>query len=176
MARTEGVISNGFILKDIEINPQEATIIGPESIVERINKVYTQTIDINGKFSSFEVDVILDKLHEKVLIKDIGVVNVKISITPQLRGRVFNKIPIKIYGLPQRYKIETGDLFLDEIEFKGSLIILQNLENSEINPFIVITNVRTDAEIEVKIHIAPINGLTVVDFKPKIIKIKISER
>lgn len=176
MARTEGVITNGFILKDIEINPQEVSILGPESIVNNINKVYTQTIDINGKFTTFDVDVMLDKLHEKVQIKEISVVNVKITITPQLRGRIFTKIPIKVYGLPQRYKIDTGELILDEIELKGSLVILQNLDKSEINPFIVVTNIRTDIETEVKVHIAPISGLTIIDFKPKIIKIKILEK
>ena len=176
LARTEGVISNGYTLKDIEISPTITTIIGPESVVKNINRVYTQIIDIQNKFSTFETDVIIDKVHDKIQIKDNNIVNVKIIIIPQLRGRIFKNLQIKVFGLPQRYKVAGGNLTLEEIEIQGPLAALDNLKAEDISPFIVITNVRTDIELEVKVHIAPIRGFTIIDHKPKIIKIRLSER
>lgn len=176
IARTEGVVAQGYILKDIEIEPSEVTIRGPESLLRKVKKVYTQIIDINGKFNSFEVSVGIDKISNKIKVKKNQNVNVKLSIAAQIKGRVFKNIPVKVFGLPQKYKIIRGNLKINFVELQGPVAVLQNIKPANINAFIVVTNIKLDSDIEVKIHIAPIKNLKVINYEPKITKIRIAER
>ncbi len=176
IARTEGTVPYGYVVRDINIAPEEIEIKGPSSIINKINKVYTQVIDIRGKTSTFDVDVKIDKIHEQVKIKKQKSVKVSVMINAEMQGRVLKNIPVKVLGLPKNLKIINGELKLKEIELKGPVAMLQKLDPSDISAFILITNKQTGRDIETKIHITPIRGLAIVNYKPRIIKIRLAEK
>lgn len=176
IAKTEGELSRGYMLQDIQIEPYEIKIIGPESIVAKIKRIYTKTIDIQGKFISFKTKVNLDNTYSQIKFDKIKSVNVQIKIGAEIRGRIFRNIPVKIFELPRKFRVVNSKLRLKQVEIKGPIALLERLKSKDINAFIIVTNIRTGVDIEVKIHIAPIRGLTVVNYEPKIIKIKLVER
>ncbi len=176
IARTEGTVPYGYIVHDISLDPEEIIIKGPFSLVNKINKVYTQVIDIRGKTSSFDVDVKIGKIHDQIKMLNKDKVKIQITIHAELRGKIFRNIPVKVLGLPNNLKISKGDLKLREIEIKGPLALLQRLKPSNIRAFILITNKQTDRDMETKIHVTPIQGLTIINYSPRIIKIRLSEK
>jgi YbbR domain-containing protein len=175
IAKTEGLVAGGFSRHEVVIDPEEITIRGPESIVQKIHRVYTGSIDVSGKKASFETKIKLDKPDQQVAFAGSQSVNVKIVIGAELRGRTFTSVPIKVFGLSPRLKIISGNLILEKVTLKGPVSILAKLTKDKLTPFIVITNPVVNTEIEVKVRLVPLTGLSVELYEPKILKIKLGE-
>ena len=175
IAKIEGTVSAGYSRNEITVEPEEVTIRGPESIIKKITKVYTGSVDVSGKSASFETKINLDNPATQVEFVGNKNVNIKVAISAELRGRTFTNLPIKVFGQTQRYKIISGKLNLERVTFKGPVSILNSLTKDKITAFIVITNPALNVEIEVKVRIVPLTGLTVESYEPKILKVKLGE-
>jgi len=174
--KTEGTSARGFLMISIELAPSMITIVGPERVVKQINQINTLPVDIEGKFLTYETEVQLENIFQQVKFKEHGSVKAKVVFAPMSAGRIFKNIRIDIVGLPPNYYITNGHIILEEIEIMGSQEILAAISEEDIKPYILITQIKPEINVEVKINIINVTGAIIANYKPKIITLKISER
>jgi YbbR domain-containing protein len=75
-----GSPAEGFIIKEIKVLPEKVTIEGPRSVITRIHRVKTETIDITGINKTLYYNAYLDLTESNIKINTHEVkVNIKVQ-------------------------------------------------------------------------------------------------
>lgn len=77
-ARVEGNPTSGYYFKRASARPDHVRLVGPRSEVNRLEKVYTSTISIEGRSHDFGVSTSLEPLGK--LVKVEGPVHIQVSV------------------------------------------------------------------------------------------------
>jgi YbbR domain-containing protein len=94
-ARFEGELPQGFVLGDIQLNPQTVHIRGPESHVRAVEKAYTETISLADQRESLVLpQTAIDITDRKVLPLE-STVNVRVEIAEQQIERRFASVLVR---------------------------------------------------------------------------------
>lgn len=79
-ARVEGNPAVGHYLKRASVHPDRVRLIGPKSEVNRLEKVYTSTISIEGRSRDFGVMTSLEPLGNLVKVEGATLIRVFVEI------------------------------------------------------------------------------------------------
>lgn len=82
----EGTLADGFERLGVRLEPSTVEIEGPESRVASVTKIFTETIQLSGRQSSFQIQIDLETSREHVRLSRAGLVQVSIEIGPKKNG------------------------------------------------------------------------------------------
>jgi len=80
VAEVTGKPAEGVSLKSVEVNPSRVTVEGAKSLVDRLQKVSTVPINLNGASKTFSQEVSLKLLGKEVRVVDRGSVVVRLIL------------------------------------------------------------------------------------------------
>jgi YbbR domain-containing protein len=80
VAEVTGKPAEGVSLKSVEVNPSRVTVEGAKSLVDRLQKVSTVPINLNGASQTFSQEVSLKLLGKEVRVVDRGSVVVRLIL------------------------------------------------------------------------------------------------
>ena len=102
--RYHGRLKDGYILKKIEIIPNQVEVQGIESKTNQLAQVFTKSIDLESRSESFEESITLDLPNNiQNISQNQFVAKVQIKVLPV--RRVFKDVPIVIIGTTYESKI-----------------------------------------------------------------------
>ncbi len=111
---TSGVVSAGFDLENLVMNPDVITITGPETILSQAEALMTDVIDIHGMTESKQIQIPLDL--EPSFIDLIGETSVTADITvrPKMVEKKISKVVVdaSIGGSRREVAPETVDVIV----------------------------------------------------------------
>jgi len=91
----EGNVAEGYEVYSATSNPDKLKVRGPASIVNRIKQAATESILLDGKKSSFDLNqVAVDVPDQKVDIPD-GVVQVHVEVGERAIEKSFDDVPVR---------------------------------------------------------------------------------
>ncbi|MFA6506085.1 MAG: CdaR family protein [Treponemataceae bacterium] len=114
-----GYLENGYELAAYAIEPTQTEIIGPASIVNRVQDVTTDSIELTGKKESFEATVKIVNREPLIAVSGDSKVRFKGTIQQSVMIRTFEHLPIVISGLPSGFKARPQVNF-GSIKLQGS--------------------------------------------------------
>jgi YbbR domain-containing protein len=82
-----GVLENRYQIREINIQPPMVEIEGPKSVVNATDSVRTESIDLDGKVSSFTARVGVDHENHSVRVVTPGPVKVEVRIDEKATGK-----------------------------------------------------------------------------------------
>jgi len=97
---------------DIEVNPKEITISGPEKILDSINQIDTEKMTLENVKSSFEIKIPLIALLKSSKV-EYSEKEVTVTGTIEKFTEARFTVPFKVQNLPNNYVINT---FPDQVE------------------------------------------------------------
>jgi YbbR domain-containing protein len=77
-ARVEGNPAAGYVFKRAMAHPDRVRLVGPRSEVNRVEKIYTSAISIEGRSHDFGVSTALEPLGK--LVKVVGLADIQVSV------------------------------------------------------------------------------------------------
>jgi YbbR domain-containing protein len=80
VADLTGVPGAGFHVEDVNVEPRQARVFGPEQAVSRLANVSTEPISIEGRTQSFTATAILASQAPGLRVREGQVVNVRVRI------------------------------------------------------------------------------------------------
>ena len=115
-----GELQPGYQLGEIQMNPEEIEIYGPKSVISDTSKLYIETIDLNGKSATFNVNrwVILNRMG---LHASTQKVEVTVNIVSKSKTQVIFGVPIVPLNLTQDYELTPPTIDLTLVGDDASL-------------------------------------------------------
>ncbi len=95
-ARLEGAPVEGFVVRTVEITPGRVTVRGPASNVERLERVPTETISLDGRRESFIARSIAVDIEDEQIVALDGIVSVQVTIEEETAERRFTNVAAQI--------------------------------------------------------------------------------
>jgi len=86
-ARVEGTPASGHYFKRASARPDRVRVVGPKSEVNRVNRVYTSAVSIEGRSRDFAVTASLEPVGKSVKVEGVDSVKVSVEIGGNGGGR-----------------------------------------------------------------------------------------
>jgi YbbR domain-containing protein len=79
----------------VKLNPQEVEIEGPQSVLDKIERVRTEAVNIEGRNGDYRTTVEVEIPHNSVRVKTPGQINLSVKIGEERMSRRFADIPVR---------------------------------------------------------------------------------
>ncbi|MGA1367413.1 MAG: YbbR-like domain-containing protein [Blastocatellia bacterium] len=93
--RTEGVLGPGVEVYDVAVTPSQIHLEGPESQLNELQDVSTESINLAGHETSFSKLVDVETLHPSIRIKTREQIRLTVTIGEQRIKRIFSGVPVR---------------------------------------------------------------------------------
>jgi YbbR domain-containing protein len=134
-ANFKGVLESGYELSSYILEPSQALIEGPKSIVADVETLATDYIDLTGRSEDFSAAVRI--LHEESLfiIRGSGFTEFHGSVREKQRAESFENLPIRIEQLDDQF---TGELEIlsGSVRIEGGQTIFDRAKNEDIRLYV----------------------------------------
>ncbi|MCI5158208.1 MAG: hypothetical protein D3906_07150 [Candidatus Electrothrix sp. AUS1_2] len=109
-AVTEGKAADGYLLKEVILNPDKIGVAGPASLINRTQSLKTYVIDLSGLNASATLPVHLDLSPEFMEIIGETTVVAKLVVGDLLARKKVRKIPINIRDNEQEVRVRPDEI------------------------------------------------------------------
>jgi len=131
-----GKPADNYDIWQITCDPSSVRVQGPKSAVEKIDKISTPQINVDGiAQSTIERSLLLVPPHPMASLSP-EVVNLRIQIGEKFITRSFRNIPVEIVGAQYVLRINPKTL---SVTVTGPISQIENLSKENMRPFIELT-------------------------------------
>jgi YbbR domain-containing protein len=154
---TTGKVANGYVLKDLRINPDMITITGPQTVLSQVESLKTTPINISGLTTSIQQQIPLDL--EPAIVDLIGETSITadIVIAMDTVEKTIRHVPIKVVldGYLQKVEPDEADVTLKI----PKLILKRGTDYRHL--FTLTAVVEKPGDDTLRVHVVPEKGLNV---------------
>jgi len=160
-----GSLEENLRLDQLEIEPSDVVLTGPETEVEGVTSIQGYPIDLRDLTES-TTKVVPVRVPGRLTESSIGEVEVKISISSVEIYKEFSGLPIEIRATSAgSYIVEPQKV---DIRVRGSRSLVQNLKAENFIPFVRVQDEQNSVSVSVEMP----RGVSLVETKPEKVKIK----
>jgi YbbR domain-containing protein len=157
-AKFEGVVPEGRELYGVEIHPSEIEIEGPQSIVDKMESVLTETVSLDKRDADFHTAVEVEIPQDSLRVKTPGQIQLSIKIGEERQLRRFANAPVQWIDKSATGWLLTKTVRLEVFGPKSAIEALRaddlrvEVETASLPPAVtsVTPQVRLPANIEVR--------------------------
>jgi YbbR domain-containing protein len=138
-----GRVAEGFEIYKVALEPVNIEISGPQSQINKVHQVLTETVNLNGKNNNFRVAVDIETPHNSIRANSPASVTLSIEIGERRVTRRLAKVPIESddRNITDRLIIKTVD-----VDLYGPRSAVENLQPGDLR--VELINVGPPAETE----------------------------
>lgn len=174
-ASVSGEPASGYFVESLILEPSSVSVVGPASIVEKIEKLYTDKVLVSNAKTNFSTEVNYFPLNKKILVSDTGPYKATVVISPMPFTKTYEKIAISALNLSENLElisnIPEGTLIVD-----GTVPFLENYNLPKNAMQVDLSKISEPGEYELPVNVNVSSNLSVKSFSPKTIAIKIVEK
>ena len=122
----------GYEVSEIIVDPTHVEVIGPESILKEIDKVYTEPVYISDLNKKVTVEVNYKELNKMINVSNKGPYKVTIDFSAKDTEKILSGIQINFENLPE-------DLYIEDAEHLYDLNITGNIP--DMNKLVIPNNI-----------------------------------
>ena len=169
-----GELPPGYKIKTANIEPSSIEVRGPESVVAKMDDVYTEVVELSQVNKPFNKTVRLDsKYKDKIKNASQDKFTLYIDVVPFMITQKFHGIKLDVVGASSKYKLSANKV---NITVFGPKLLMEKLSASDIKASIDLSfNAPGSADEDVIVKLP--ESISVVSVEPKKIKVVVeSER
>lgn len=137
-ATTTGTVRDGYVLGNVQADPERVTVNGPESVIDRISKVVAQ-VNVSGLSEDSSIDAVLtyydsdnNEISAEQLANNLGTTGVKVNVTLYHTARIPVTVDTSGVTAADGYSISEVTWTPEEIQLAGEEEVLDALESIRI--------------------------------------------
>lgn len=174
-ASISGEPASGYFVESLSLEPSSVSVVGPASIVEKIEKLYTDKVLVSNAKTNFSTEVNYFPINKKIIVSDAGPYKATVVVSPMPMTKTYEKIAISALNLSQNLElisnIPEGTLVVD-----GTVPFLENYNLPKNAMQFDLSKISEPGEYELPVNVAISSNLSVKSFSPKTVAIKIVEK
>jgi YbbR domain-containing protein len=90
-----GKVAEGREKYSVELYPGEIEIEGPQSILDKMERVMTETVTLDGRAADFYTSVEVEIPHASLRVKTPGRIDLSVKIGEERQTRTFANVPVQ---------------------------------------------------------------------------------
>ncbi len=90
-----GQVAEGWEIYRVKLDPGEVEIEGPQSLVHKVDRVVTETVNLDGRKADFQTFVEVEAPQDSLQVKTPGPINLSVNIREERAARLFANIPVR---------------------------------------------------------------------------------
>jgi YbbR domain-containing protein len=94
-AQIQGEVAKGREIYAIELDPGVIEIEGPQSIVNKMERVFTESVNVDGRESDLQAPVEVEVREDSLRVKTPGRIQLSVKVGEQRLLRRFDNLPIR---------------------------------------------------------------------------------
>ena len=102
----------GYNFEDVQIDPEQVLVSGPDSILKSLDAIYSKDISIQSLTETTVVEVGLNIENSQIYLEDNKSVSVKIIIKEQFVVRRINKEEVGIINLDEAFHVHFEEVLI----------------------------------------------------------------
>lgn len=135
---TTGTVRDGYVLGNVQADPERVTVNGPESVIDQISKVAAE-VNVSGLSSDSSIDAVLtyydednNEISAEQLANNLGTTGVKVNVTLYHTARIPVTVDTSEVTAADGYSISEVTWTPEEIQLAGEEEVLDALEEIRI--------------------------------------------
>ena len=135
---TTGTVRDGYVLGNVQADPERVTVNGPESVIDQISKVVAE-VNVSGLSSDSSIDATLtyydadnNEISAEQLAKNLGATGVKVNVTLYHTARIPVTVDTSGVTAADGYIISEVSWTPEEIQLAGEEDVLEALKEIRI--------------------------------------------
>lgn len=135
---TTGTVRDGYVLGNVQADPERVTVNGPESVIDQISKVVAE-VNVSGLSSDSSIDAVLtyydednNEISAEQLANNLGTTGVKVNVTLYHTARIPVTVDTSEVTAADGYSISEVSWTPEEIQLAGEEEVLDALEEIRI--------------------------------------------
>ncbi|OUQ46823.1 CdaR family protein [Lachnoclostridium sp. An118] len=135
---TTGTVRDGYVLGNVQADPERVTVNGPESVIDQISKVVAE-VNVSGLSSDSSIDAVLtyydednNEISADQLANNLGTTGVKVNVTLYHTARIPLTADTSEVTAADGYSISEVTWTPEEIQLAGEEEVLDALEEIRI--------------------------------------------
>lgn len=155
----------GYEQGNISVEPQVVTVVGPKSMVNKLEAISTSAMSIEGTSQNQSKTVNLVNTNSLVNILNETSPVVNVEIKPQVQKTTFQSIPITYQNLFDDIEVTSQNSFVN-VEVEGNLLTIEKISSSQISAFVDCSFVNDAGDWELEVNVRIPSSLTLVSKEP----------
>lgn len=94
-----GNVAHGYEIEKVEVNPSSVMIIGPETILNSIDNIYTDSVNVSNAEVSFTTKTKIKNINQLIRIEEESEYKASVTVVPQNMEKEF-VVPVELMNLP----------------------------------------------------------------------------
>jgi len=115
---TVGDVAEGYKIDNIEVNPPYVPIVGPESLVNATESIFTTRVNVSNATTNFAAEAEGYPINKLIQLQDKGPYKVTITLGQADMVKDYNEIVVVLYNMPENLKI-AGNTPLVNVTLSG---------------------------------------------------------
>jgi YbbR domain-containing protein len=134
-ASFKGVVESGYELSSYTLEPSQALIEGPKSLLTDVEKLSTESIELTGRSEDFSAAVRILNDEPLLIIRGNGFAEFHGSVREKQQAESFENLPIQIEGLDDQF---AGDLEIrsGSVRIEGGHTIFDRTKSQDIRLYV----------------------------------------
>lgn len=135
---TTGTVRDGYVLGNVQADPERVTVNGPESVIDQISKVVAE-VNVSGLSSDSSIDATLthydadnNEISAEQLANNLGTTGVKVNVTLYHTARIPVMVDTSGVTAADGYTISEVSWTPEEIQLAGEEDVLEALKEIRI--------------------------------------------
>lgn len=135
---TTGTVRDGYVLGNVQADPERVTVNGPESVIDQISKVVAE-VNVSGLSSDSSIDAVLtyydednNEISAEQLANNLGTTGVKVNVILYHTARIPVTVDTSEVTAADGYSISEVTWTPEEIQLAGEKEVLDALEEIRI--------------------------------------------
>src|SRR5262245_32711269 len=167
-AQFMGQIAEGREIYSVKLDPGEVEIQGPQSLVNKIHRVTTETVNLGGRQSNFQTSVEVEVMQDSLRVNTQGPIKLSIDIGEERALRRFADVPVQWPNKNANERLLTKTV---EVELFGPKSAVENLPAHDLRVEINTANLPPNANSVIPNIQLPAN-IVVSKIIPREVKVK----
>lgn len=174
-ASTSGEPDYGYYVSNLEVVPSSVKVIGPKSIVDLTEQIYTKKVMVKGAKTTFSSNTQVDNINTLLEVYPESDFKVNVEISPQQSSRKIDKLKLNVAGLSEKL-IVSNVLPLVSFEISGSLNSVEKFTPGKNTVSIDLSSFTEPGEYEANVRINVSDNFQIKGLSHQTVKVTLVEK
>ena len=120
-----GEVAHGYEIDTIAMSPSTIEIIGPESILNATDQIYTTRVNVSNAETNFSTETSYQQLNKLLTVVDEGPFKAEVSVKPKVIEKEFDSVKVEVLYLDSSLEL-AEPLPAVSLKLSGSMPVLEN--------------------------------------------------
>ena len=120
-----GEVAHGYEIDSISMSPSTVEIVGPQTIVNATEEIYSTRINVSNAETNFSTETSYQQPNKLLTVLDEGDFKAEVSVKPVVMERLFENVEIEILNLDPKLEIKDA-LPAITIKLSGNMPVLED--------------------------------------------------